>query len=66
MYKLWNALNESKKYKWVELSHPLNNDSPVWSGIPEGSVELGKVEVVEQKNLDLIFILWNIGIMEIF
>ncbi|MBR4395799.1 MAG: cyclase family protein [Eubacteriaceae bacterium] len=43
MYKLWNALNESKKYKWVELSHPLNNDSPVWSGIPEGSVELGKV-----------------------
>ncbi len=43
MYKLWDALAEAKKYKWVELSHSLNNDSPYWSGIPEGSVELGKV-----------------------
>ena len=41
-YKLWNALKEAKKYKWVELSHSLNNDSPYWSGIPEGSVELSK------------------------
>lgn len=43
MYKLWDALAEAKKLKWVELSHSLNNDSPYWSGIPEGSVELGKV-----------------------
>ncbi len=43
MYKLWDALNAAKQLKWVELSHPLNNDSPYWSGIPEGSVELGKV-----------------------
>ena len=43
MYKLWEALSEAKKLKWVELSHSLNNDSPYWSGIPEGSVELGKV-----------------------
>ena len=43
MYKLWDALNEAKKLKWVELSHSLNNDSPYWAGIPEGSVELGKV-----------------------
>ena len=43
MYKLWDALAEAKKYRWVELSHSLNNDSPYWSGIPEGSVELGKV-----------------------
>ena len=43
MYKLWDALNSAKQLKWVELSHPLNNDSPYWSGIPEGSVELGKV-----------------------
>lgn len=41
-YKLWDALQESKKYKWVELSHSLNNDSPYWAGIPEGSVELAK------------------------
>ena len=43
MYMLWKALDSAKKLKWVELSHSLNNDSPYWSGIPEGSVELGKV-----------------------
>ena len=42
MYKLWDALEEAKKLKWVELSHSLNNDSPYWAGIPEGSVELDK------------------------
>ena len=41
-YKLWNALKNAKKYRWVELSHSLNNESPYWSGIPEGSVELAK------------------------
>lgn len=43
MYRLWNALDEAKKLRWVELSHRLSNDSPYWSGIPEGSVELGKI-----------------------
>ena len=43
MYKLWNQLDELKKMKWVELSHRMNNDSPYWSGMPEGSVELGNV-----------------------
>lgn len=42
MYKLWETLKEAKKYRWVELSHSLNNESPYWSGIPEGSVELAK------------------------
>ena len=44
-YRLWNLLDEmkSKDYEWVELSHSLNNDSPFWSGIPEGSVDLGRV-----------------------
>lgn len=42
MYKLWEALKEAKKYRWVELSHSLNNESPFWAGIPEGSVELSK------------------------
>ena len=41
-YKLWTALEKAKEYKWVDLSLPLNNDSPYWAGIPEGSVELGK------------------------
>ncbi len=43
-YKLWDVLGELKSdtYEWVELSHSLNNDSPFWAGIPEGSVELGK------------------------
>ena len=43
MYQLWNALDRAKKMRWIELSHPLDNNSPYWSGIPEGSVELGKV-----------------------
>lgn len=30
-YKLWNALKNAKKYRWVELSHSLNNESPGWS-----------------------------------
>ena len=42
MYKLWEALKEARKYKWVELSHSLSNESPYWAGIPEGSVELAK------------------------
>lgn len=43
MYKLWDALAAAKKMKWVELSHELDNSSPYWAGIPEGSVDLGKV-----------------------
>lgn len=46
MNKLWEALKELKdesRYKWVELSHCMNNDSPYWSGIPAGSAELGNV-----------------------
>ena len=42
MYQLWNALEQAKGYRWVELSHSLNNSSPFWAGIPEGAVELGK------------------------
>lgn len=42
MYKLWKELENLKKnYRWIELSHPLNNDSPYWGGIPEGMLELG-------------------------
>lgn len=43
MYKLWKNLEQLKKYRWVELSHSMNNDSPYWSGIPDGSVEVGTV-----------------------
>ena len=43
MNKLWNALNEAKGLRWIELSHLMDNDSPYWSGIPAGSVELGSV-----------------------
>ncbi len=42
MYPLWNALENAKKYRWVELSHSLNNDSPYWAGIPDGSVKLAE------------------------
>ena len=43
MYQLWEDLKRLKSYRWVELSHELNNDSPYWGGIPEGAVELGTV-----------------------
>lgn len=43
MNKHWNALEDAKKLKWVELSHLMDNDSPYWSGIPEGTVQLGNV-----------------------
>lgn len=42
MYQLWEDLKKLKGYRWIELSHPLNNDSPYWGGIPEGAVELSK------------------------
>ena len=43
-YRLWDVLGElrSDAYEWVDLTHPLDNGSPYWAGIPEGSVELGK------------------------
>ncbi|MBQ8698265.1 MAG: cyclase family protein [Schwartzia sp.] len=43
-YRLWEVLSElhSNAYEWVDLTHPLDNESPYWAGIPDGSVELGK------------------------
>lgn len=40
---LWTSVNELKNLSWVELSHQVNNDSPYWSGFPDGSIELGAV-----------------------
>lgn len=43
-YKLWDFAKELRtSYELVDLTHPLDNDSPYWSGIPASSVELGKV-----------------------
>lgn len=42
MYQLWEDLKRLKKYRWIDLTHPLNNDSPYWGGVPSGEVELGK------------------------
>ena len=42
MYPLWDTLTKVKQLRWIELSHPLRNDSPFWSGIPEGAVDLCK------------------------
>ena len=42
-YALWTIADDLKNnYEWVELSHELTNDSPVWSGMPDGVVELSK------------------------
>lgn len=43
MYELWDVLSNLKGKTWVELSHKMDNDSPYWSGIPDGSVKLGEV-----------------------
>ena len=43
MYELWNTLENLKARKWIPLSHEMTNDSPYWSGIPDGSVSLGDV-----------------------
>ena len=43
MYQLWHTLKQLQSCRWVELSHSMNNNSPYWAGIPDGSVELGKV-----------------------
>ncbi len=40
--KLWNLLETLKQHNWVDLSHELTNDSPYWSGMPEGVVELNR------------------------
>lgn len=40
MNELWKSLEKAKSLKWIDLSHPLDNSSPYWAGIPEGSVEL--------------------------
>ena len=43
MYKLWTELSNLKAMRWVELSHLMNNESPYWSGIPEGAAKLGNI-----------------------
>lgn len=51
---LWGMLEELKRCEWVELSHPLDNKSPYWEGIPEGSVELAKTVVdFDEMNLHI-------------
>lgn len=42
MYKLWDALEKAKAMRWVDLTHPLDDSSPYWAGIPDGSVEIAK------------------------
>ena len=37
---LWPELEKLQSATWVDLTHPLTDDSPYWAGIPEGSVEL--------------------------
>ena len=42
MYPLWLALDMAKKYRFVELSHSLNTDSPYWHDLINDAGELGK------------------------
>ncbi len=45
MTGLWPLLEQLKSYKWVDLSHPLTEESPYWSGMPDGAVNLNQVVV---------------------
>lgn len=37
---LWNDFEKLQACTWVDLTHPLNNESPYWGGMEPGSVEL--------------------------
>lgn len=39
---LWPDLEKLKSCKWVDLTHPLDENSPYWGGMPEGVVDLCK------------------------
>lgn len=52
MSNLWNELEKIKKYNWVELSHPLTDESPYWEGMPDGVREIAKT-VVDFKDMNL-------------
>lgn len=45
MSTVWQEFAQLKSHKWVELSHELYQDSPAWSGFPEGSIELNKTAI---------------------
>ena len=37
---LWSELEKWKSYTWVDLTHSLDNDSPYWSAMGEGVIDL--------------------------
>ena len=37
---LWPDLAKLRTCHWVDLTHPLTNDSPYWGGMPEGVLDL--------------------------
>lgn len=42
-YELWEQLKKLQQgYGFVDLTHLMNNDSPYWAGIPDGSVNLAR------------------------
>ena len=51
---LWDELEKWKSYHWVELSHTVDNDSPVWSGMGEGVMDLGKVIFDYEEHPDIL------------
>ncbi|MCH3967182.1 MAG: cyclase family protein [Atopobiaceae bacterium] len=39
---LLDTFERLERYRWVELSHHLDDDSPYWGGLDEGAVEIGR------------------------
>lgn len=49
---LWQELAKLKQHTWVDLTHPLTEDSPYWEGMPKGVVDLNQTAVTfEEMNL---------------
>ncbi|WP_100487255.1 cyclase family protein [Sporolactobacillus pectinivorans] len=42
MSNLWNEVERLKDFRWIDLSHGLNDESPYWGGMPDGVREIGK------------------------
>ncbi len=51
-YELWDTAEKLNSCRTVELSHPLDNTSPYWDGMPKGVVELAET-LIDYDEMDL-------------
>lgn len=51
-YELWDIADKLKEKPIIELSHPLDNTSPYWDGMPDGVVSLAET-LIDYDEMDL-------------